>query len=131
MTVLPQTKNTPLVRTDFTDADAWATVKGLIATPNADGFQAYVDIVDDDAFDGANFDHTSLKSIKNALVIVADEETLIDRDHPFLCFHTTSGETLRVIAHELWSIENNLSVANMDFEEFVNAAGPDGVFRGF
>jgi len=30
-----------------------------------------------------------------------------------------------------WSIENNLSGANMDFDEFANAVGDDGVFRGF
>jgi hypothetical protein len=28
-------------------------------------------------------------------------------------------------------IENNLSLANMDFEEFAEAVDPDGVFRGF
>ncbi len=37
---------------------------------------------------------------------------------------------LRVIAAELWSIENNISLANMDWEDFVNAAD-EGVFRGF
>ncbi|GAA2725940.1 MULTISPECIES: hypothetical protein [Streptomyces] len=29
----------------------------------------------------------------------------------------------------LWSIENNLSLSNMDFDEFVDAADEDGVFR--
>lgn len=131
MKMLPETENTLLVRTDFSNPDAWATLKDLIATPNADGFQAYVDIVDDDVFDRAALNDATLKSVKNALVIVADRATLADADHPFLCFQATSGETLRVIARELWSIENNLSIANMDFEDFVKAAGPDGVFRGF
>ncbi|MFC5219718.1 DUF6924 domain-containing protein [Streptomyces coerulescens] len=40
-------------------------------------------------------------------------------------------DELRVIAEELWSIENNISLANMDWEEFVDAADDDGVFRGF
>jgi hypothetical protein len=30
-----------------------------------------------------------------------------------------------------WSVENNLSLANMDFEEFANAVDVDGLFRGF
>jgi hypothetical protein len=131
MTHLPKTENTPLVRTDFSDAEAWVALKATIATPNADGFQAYVDIIDDPAFDGAAFDDATLKSVKNALIIVADRVTLTDPDHPFLCVDTDSGGRLRVIARELWSIENNLSIANMDFEEFAKAAGPDGVFRGF
>jgi hypothetical protein len=31
----------------------------------------------------------------------------------------------------MWGVENNLSIANMDFEEFADAVGPDGIFRGF
>ncbi|MFK4804121.1 DUF6924 domain-containing protein [Streptomyces sp. MPA0124] len=41
------------------------------------------------------------------------------------------GRCVRVVAAELWSIENNLSEANMDFEEFAGAVDDDGVFRGF
>jgi hypothetical protein len=29
------------------------------------------------------------------------------------------------------SIENNLSIANMDFAEFADSVNEDGVFRGF
>jgi hypothetical protein len=32
---------------------------------------------------------------------------------------------------ELWSVENNLSLANMDFHQFADNVAPDGVFRGF
>ena len=32
---------------------------------------------------------------------------------------------------EVALIEANLSIANMDFEEFADSVGPDGVFRGF
>jgi hypothetical protein len=39
--------------------------------------------------------------------------------------------TVRVIPTELWGIENNISLGNMDFEEFEEHAGPDGIFRGF
>ncbi|MER5658620.1 hypothetical protein ABT076_37105 [Streptomyces sp. NPDC002131] len=41
------------------------------------------------------------------------------------------------MAAQLWSIENNLSGANTDFEDFedfedfVGAVDEDGVFRGF
>ncbi|MFJ6504787.1 MULTISPECIES: DUF6924 domain-containing protein [unclassified Streptomyces] len=41
------------------------------------------------------------------------------------------GRGVRVVAAQLWSIENNLSGANMDFEDFVGAVDEDGVFRGF
>jgi hypothetical protein len=35
------------------------------------------------------------------------------------------------IPSEIQSIENNLSLANMDFEEFAESADKDGIFRGF
>jgi hypothetical protein len=31
----------------------------------------------------------------------------------------------------MWGVENNLSVANMDFHEFADNVEDDGVFRGF
>ena len=36
-----------------------------------------------------------------------------------------------VVPGQVWSIENNLSIANMDFFEFADRTDPDGVFRGF
>ena len=30
-----------------------------------------------------------------------------------------------------WSVENNLSIANMDWEEFADAVDDAGIFRGF
>ncbi len=131
MAQIPETENTPLIRTDFSKANAWATLKELITTPNADGFQAYVDIIDDPTFDGTTFDEATAHLNNHALVIVADHLTMTGADYPILCIHNASGTCLRVISRELWSIENNLSIANMDVEEFVKAAGPDGVFRGF
>jgi hypothetical protein len=41
------------------------------------------------------------------------------------------GRGFRVVPAELWGVENNLSIANMDFAEFAHHADPDGVFRGF
>jgi hypothetical protein len=33
-------------------------------------------------------------------------------------------------AAQFWSIDNNLSLGNMDYQEFADAADDDGVFRG-
>jgi hypothetical protein len=42
------------------------------------------------------------------------------------------GKTpFRSIPSEIWSIDNNLNIANMDWEEFAGAADEDGIFRGF
>jgi hypothetical protein len=41
------------------------------------------------------------------------------------------GRTFRVIPREIWSVENNLSISNMDYHEFADNIDSDGVFRGF
>ena len=37
----------------------------------------------------------------------------------------------RRIPSELWSIDNNLNIANMDWENFAATVDEGGVFRGF
>ncbi|WSI35407.1 hypothetical protein OG206_31870 [Streptomyces sp. NBC_01341] len=83
---------------------------------------------------------TSLAPAGGFLLIVADKTALTTPEMPLLAvlpydeddddIEQEHGE-LRVIAEELWSIENNISMANMDWESFVEAADDDGVFRGF
>ncbi|MGF1568782.1 MAG: hypothetical protein ACFCVD_12050 [Nodosilinea sp.] len=41
------------------------------------------------------------------------------------------GRTFRVIPREMWGVENNLSISNMDYYEFADSTDADGVFRGF
>ena len=36
-----------------------------------------------------------------------------------------------VVAREIGAIQINLSLANMDFEDFSGSVDPDGIFRGF
>jgi len=42
-----------------------------------------------------------------------------------------SGREFRAVPSQIQAIENNLSIANMDFEEFAESADESGVFRGF
>ncbi|MFI6284642.1 DUF6924 domain-containing protein [Streptomyces sp. NPDC051018] len=141
MKSLPQTNDTLLIRTDFSDQAAWQALWTTVTTPNEDDFLADVHIVDDPAYR----DLTTGQIISLApagtgrrLMIVADETALATPEMPLLAVHLPyayepeqgHGE-LRVTAGELWSIENNLSLANMDWEEFAGAADADGVVRGF
>jgi hypothetical protein len=41
------------------------------------------------------------------------------------------GRSFRMVPREAWSVENNLSIANMDFSDFAYNVDKDGVFRGF
>jgi len=58
--------------------------------------------------------------------------TLSHAERPILCIDPSAPQNiLRVVPSELWGIENNLSLANMDWEEFAGSVAADGIFRGF
>ncbi|MFJ4622387.1 DUF6924 domain-containing protein [Streptomyces sp. NPDC088812] len=147
MNTLPQSEATLLIRTDFSDEAAWQNLCAAVTVPagdegGEDGFLALLHIVDDPAYQGLTTEQVvELAPEEDALLVVADGEALTGADMPLLAVYLggdeddgTTGpgfEVLRVVATELWSVENNISLANMDWEEFVDAAGKDGVFRGF
>jgi hypothetical protein len=131
---LPRTQCTPLVRTGFADPAAWQAVRTVVETPNEDEFLAHVDYIDDPAYrDRPPERILELTPDGHPIVIVADEAALGSPEMPLLVIDLRAerGRTVRVIAERLWSIENNLSLANMDFAEFAGATGEDGIFRGF
>ena len=66
-------------------------------------------------------------------IFVADQVAHLDPEHPILvvdCFEDP-GRMFRVIPSAAWGVENNLSLANMDFEDFADAVDARGIFRGF
>ncbi|MFJ7495157.1 DUF6924 domain-containing protein [Streptomyces sp. NPDC097727] len=154
MTKLPKSEDTLLIRTDFSDEAAWLALRIAVTTPVADeddddddGFLAMLHIVDEPAYEGLTAEEiVALAPEEDDLLVVADRRTMTDSEMPLLAVHLTTHdgedgegdnarldttEELRVVARELWSLENNIAMANMDWEEFVEATDDDGVFRGF
>jgi hypothetical protein len=136
MTPLPKTVSTPLLRTDFSDQKAWEALLAAIATPNADGFIAYVDSVEDPAHRDLTPERILAlvpEGFDHPILVVADHVTFTSPEMPLLVIDLWDerGRGLRVVVEELCSIENNLSISNMDFDEFVAAADEHGIFRGF
>ncbi|MGW0856634.1 DUF6924 domain-containing protein [Streptomyces sp. NPDC002690] len=157
---LPQSEATLLIRTDFADEAAWQDLRTAVTTPadEDDDFLAMLHIVDDPAYRDLTAEQiVALAPAEDDLLILADREAMTGAEMPLLAVYTGVDEDededngqdagdataegdggsvpgfdeLRVIASELWSVENNISLANMDWEEFVDAAEEDGVFRGF
>ncbi|MET7685612.1 hypothetical protein [Streptomyces sp. NPDC005423] len=125
---------TPLVRTCFSDEQSWQALLTEVATPTEEDFLANLDIVDDLAYRGLSAQRmASLTPSGTKLVVLADDTALAAPEKPLLVIRTGTGrhDELRVIAAELWSIENNITWANMDWADFTDAADEDGVFRGF
>ncbi|MBI3676751.1 MAG: hypothetical protein HY243_09060 [Proteobacteria bacterium] len=134
VTGLPLTDDTPLIRVDFTDAAAWGRVTEEVRRPTEDGYLASVHVFDDVTLAGRDPEELAriiAREGKHAICVFADGKTITHPDHPLLCIHLDTFASLRVIPSLLWSVENNLTLANMDFEEFTGSASDDGIFRGF
>jgi hypothetical protein len=132
---LPDTNDALVLRTDFSDEAAWAETWKAIDSP-ASGFKAYVDFVSDRDFENATVEELVAANDPGnyrTYVFVVDGVTLTHPERPVLVIDLFEdiGRTFRVIPSEMWSVENNLSIANMDFAEFAEAADADGIFRGY
>jgi hypothetical protein len=134
--MLPRIWATPVLRTDFSDEVAWEVIRAAIASPNEAGFKANVEFIDDPSYR----DLTTGRILRLVpddrryrLLAIADKTTIDSAEMPLLVIdlQEESPREIRVVAAEFWSIENNLSLANMDFEDFASTVDADGIFRGF
>ena len=124
-----------VIRTDFSDQAAWETVRKTISTP-VDGFRAYVQFVDEQEHDGLTGDRLRAVLVSRSphlYAIVADRMTMAHPEHPLrvLDLKSADNRAFRALPTQVASIENNLSIANLDFGDFADAVESDGIFRGF
>lgn len=137
MKKLPKTKHSLVVRTDFLNEPAWRSICEAIREPQTeDGFQAHVDFRSDPEYDGLTTDQLielNPKDADRAFFFVVDRVALTHPEHPILVIdlYDNPGRVFRVIPSEMWGVENNLSIANMDFFEFADNVDEYGVFRDF
>jgi hypothetical protein len=128
-----------VVRTDFTDNAAWQALCTTIQAPVGKlQFRAYVDCLSDPEYDGSTPEQLraaagSPTTSNHTFIFIVDRTALTHREHPILVLdlYEEPGRTFRVIPAEMASVENNLSIANMDFSDFTDSLDQDGVFRGF
>lgn len=147
-----------VVRTDFSDNRAWEAVKRLVSAPQKDPlselmFQANVRFVDESVFTNLSCDrvvHALPDGYPGFVVFIVDSETSKSSEHSLMVvgFSPQGDEpdsftrrprqtpvseikSFRAIPGACQAIENNLSIANMDFNDFAGAVDNDGVFRGF
>jgi hypothetical protein len=133
--MIPVTENALVLRTDFSNETAWKALCAELQDPSND-FSPSLDIVSDTAYHGLAVDQLlSLLPEDSSLTFafVIDRNAIADPDHPILVIdlHDKPGRTFRVIPSALGDVANNLSIANMDFDEFAKSVDQDGIFRGF
>jgi len=123
-----------MLRTDFSDDAAWESICAAAARESADGFRASVNCVSDRQYNGLTVDRllSTLAEGTHSFIFVVDRVALTHPERPILVvdLYAEPGRTFRVIPEAMWGVENNLSLSNMDFHEFADCVGPDGIFRG-
>ena len=143
-----------VIRTDVSDEKAWLSIKEHVSAPQSDGknqFYAYVRFIDHKTYHdkSAHDVVVSLPDNYNGFFcFIVDRETIENSEHPLLVVdfepadlasfdriprNTPPGDikTFRSLPAQIQAIENNLSIANVDFDDFAKAVDANGVFRGF
>jgi hypothetical protein len=136
MKSLPETDTSLLLRTDYSDDAEWMALCEAVQRPNQEGFMAYVDCLSDPSYDRLTVEQLVALCPKGggrSFAFIADGKTFADPERAVLVvdLYHQPGRTFRVIPGEMWGVENNLSLANMDYFEFAENVDADGVFRGF
>jgi hypothetical protein len=133
--IFGNSEKAPLIRADFSNDNAWDSLKAQVSAPVGD-FQANIEFIEDRSFDGVEVRELAeaLKdSRERSFVFLADLMSMTETGHPIICLDLFNGpgRTFRFISSQAWSVENNLSLGNMDFSDFLNAVGGGSVFVGF
>ena len=123
-----------MIRTDFADQSAWKKLKAAVSEPG-DPFIFNMEIVDDRANSGATVEQMMAalpEDYPHSFIVVAEGTAISQPDYPLLVVDLAEerGRQFRAVAAQIASIDNNLSIANMGFEEFAGLVDESGVFRG-
>ncbi len=135
--LLPDVHHSLLVRTDFSDDAAWLAVCRATEGPDADDVdEPFLGYIDDRDFESATVAAVSAampSAGETGCVYVADAWTMTQPDNPVLAIDLRDepGRSFRIVPSEMRGFDVNMLISNMDFADFADATGFDGVFRGF
>ena len=88
----------------------------------------------DEAAIVAGYPRSYPQGYRHPVLFVVDAVAVSAPGHPVLVVNLNASvdiEPFRALPRQVQSIQNNLSLANMDYIEFARSAGTDRVFRGF
>jgi hypothetical protein len=138
---LPQTWSVPVVRADFSSDQVWQQLQEEILRLTAEGFGAEVKFVEEPALVGldedaivAGYVRAYPHQYRHPVLFVVDEVAVAAPEHPLLVINLNSrvdSTQFRALPRQVQGIQNNLSLANMDYVDFARSVDGDGVFRGF
>lgn len=140
MPTLPEGQSL-LIRTYFGNDGAWEQVarEAQASHVQDSGYeaQAFLTTVDDPEFADISVSRIVglVESPPPDYLFVVDQRACDEPEHPVLVVDTSvdpedEAATFRVVPSRLAVIENNLSIANLSFDELRSGADQDGVYRG-
>lgn len=124
-----------VVRTDFSNDMEWERLKEMVLTPIEPGYVANVRFIE--VHNSAEKLATEIASnvsppYQLSFIFVADRRTFDSHENTLLIASLSEGPRaeFRVLPSKVAEVEANLSVANVSFEEFAEAADENAVYRG-
>lgn len=143
MAPLPLTYAPALLRVDFADDAVWNAVRDAVFAPSAPG-DSHLTVIEDRAFEALELAGLAEapKNYEERVLIVFDEQCRLHPENPLLIIdwlaETDESDeerylprSLRAVPGQVQTVEVNLTLANMDFDDFAKRTDADGIFRGF
>ena len=161
MKIIPQTPHMPVLRTDFSDDAMWQIVCKALAKSYHDltleidvkpfAFDVTLDFISDPQYSGITPEQVlsliTIESFGHNCIFIVDHTTITETEHPVLAMNLSElifedededeetyneqEHTFCLLPSEVAAMEINLTLGNMDFEDFSTSVKTDGIFRGF
>lgn len=130
---LPEFDGGIVIRTDFSDDRAWIGIVTEIRKRHGI-FLANLHLIDDRYFAGLGKAEVAARLAPEpfrSYLFLVDGTSISHPEHPLLVVELYEGSLaeFRVAPRAVGVVENNLTLANVDFEEFAASADADGIFR--
>ena len=123
-------ESSPLVRTGTGADDAWRALIHAVRTPSSEGFGAQVEPTSGPRYRGLS--PSEIADLNDPVhpapaIFVADDEALAYLASVVV---VVGQEWFRCVIGQVWSVENNLRLMNMDVSTFLEALR-GGLFDGY
>ena len=136
MPTLPNSDIYLLVRTWFGDDAGWDDLCTVVTEETDEGFVAAPQIVDDPTFNG--FTPEQLEAAHPHrddgwdVLYIADELAISQPEHPILLLRVgnATDQPFRCRGDRLYEVDANLSLANLDWDDFRDQVDASGVYGG-
>jgi hypothetical protein len=131
----PRVGTSLVLRTDFSDDQAWEALKAAI---NAEDEHGEATFVSDPAYDDVTVqslidaDVAAADVAKLYHVFVADAVAMTGGEHALLAVDLFSApyERVRVAPSGFAEVSANLTIANLDVADFADESDPEWIYRG-